>query len=100
MREWTRACLVAAGNDEQTNVEHVLLYTLIADSNSPNSRLYLERRLIRDVQVPRTPKFKTFPYVDIRLPSDFFYPFTCNAFVNLPSSSAMLIAIFVAALRL
>ncbi|KAI6175960.1 hypothetical protein M3Y97_00747200 [Aphelenchoides bicaudatus] len=72
---WSRMCLIF-----QNQSETFLLYTLTVDTaQPPGFTLYIERNLLPNLRLKRTPIYKVFPHINLRLPADFFYPFSCKA---------------------
>jgi hypothetical protein len=79
---WSRLCLIL-----QNDIEIFLLYTLTFDTAYQNGfKLYVERDLLSNLRLKRVSIYKVFPHIDLRLPSDFFYPFSCYS----PSKSFIL----------
>lgn len=44
--------------------------------------IYFERRNFENIETPVFKKFKQFPNINLKLPHDFFYPFSCKALTN------------------
>jgi hypothetical protein len=90
--KWSRLCLILSEDED----ESFLLYTLTVDTAQQTGyTLYIERNLMPNLRLKRVPVYKVFPHINLRLPADFFYPFSCRASSNTLHSFILLIFVVV-----
>ncbi|KAI6200322.1 hypothetical protein M3Y96_00721200 [Aphelenchoides besseyi] len=89
---WTLLCLIVRN---ETVEEIFVSYTLTIDWFGEITHLFVERNFIPELQLAKVPIYKAFPYINLRLPSDFFYPFSCRGLTTWKPDFNLFVLLFV-----
>ncbi|KAI6236522.1 hypothetical protein M3Y95_00166700 [Aphelenchoides besseyi] len=92
LHRWTLLCLIVRN---ETVEEIFVSYTLTIDLFGELTHFFVERNFIPELQLARIPIYKVFPYINLRLPSDFFYPFSCRGLTTSQPDFNLFVLLFV-----
>ncbi|CAD5219784.1 unnamed protein product [Bursaphelenchus okinawaensis] len=86
----TQHALLKYCAEQSEDDDRLVLYEIKYEMGNPISILSLTRSFRRE-KLPKLPVFKQLPHINLKLSSDFFYPFSCSSGYSLSYSKLFLL---------